>query len=101
LRALAEALDECKRSSDLAARFGGDEFVVVLTHTDRAGARGFISRVEEELRRPVMRMADGEPLASFGIATLGEQGWDERVEDLLERADAELYEQKAAHHGRT
>lgn len=103
LRALAEALEQCKRGSDLAARIGGDEFVVVLPHTDGAGASGFISRVEEALKRPVMRRGDGEPLvfgASFGVATLGEggRGLEEGIEELLERADADLYRSKADHY---
>lgn len=101
LRALAEALEQCKRGSDLAARIGGDEFVVVLPNTDCNGAQGFITRVQEMLSRPVMRTADGQPLifgASFGIASLGESGWDERVEDLVGRADAALYRAKADHY---
>ncbi|MBF5041306.1 diguanylate cyclase [Aggregicoccus sp. 17bor-14] len=96
LRALAQALSACKRSGDLAARIGGDEFVVSMPDTDRAGAGRFVARVEEELRlRPIL-LEQGEVYlsASFGLASASERDWEESAEHLLQRADRALYEAK-------
>lgn len=72
------------RETDIVARFGGDEFVVVMPSTDGDRARHLLSRLG----------AAGGPCGwSAGVAV-----WDgaEDVNHLLARADAALYRQKAA-----
>ena len=84
------------RKGDVAARFGGDEFVLLLPHTDAAGARTVAERIrtglsEEETAGP----SPPELLlsASFGIASLGPDR-PHSQEELIDQADHALYRAK-------
>jgi two-component system chemotaxis family response regulator WspR len=91
----------CDRSTDLSARFGGEEFTVVLPGTSSAGAR----LVAEKIRRSVEGMhiphrdaSTSEWLtASVGIATLVPDRLD-RYTQIIDAADRGLY--NAKRHGR-
>jgi len=74
------------RAIDTAARYGGDEFAVILPETTAEAARVVASRIHDELAR------DNEqpPLSvSIGVANYPEGG--QTIEDLLRTADRELY----------
>lgn len=83
------------RSGDIFGRVGGEEFSIVLPHTDREGALA----VAEKLRRAVADLAfsfDGKPVrmtASFGLARLTLVAKD--LDTLTAHADAALYRSKA------
>jgi two-component system cell cycle response regulator len=98
IRQLAKALSSCKRGSDCAARYGGDEFCVVMPGTDRAGAEKFVQRVHDELAANPIDVGGVriQVSASFGLAALGEVAWEESWEELMGRADQALYEQKSS-----
>ncbi|MDP8992961.1 MAG: EAL domain-containing protein [Actinomycetota bacterium] len=85
LVALAAVL-EAGRVSDRAFRVGGDEFALVLPHTDKEGA--YVAA--EAFRRAAAERLSG-PTISVGLATLGSHG-DANV--LRDQADAALYEAK-------
>jgi diguanylate cyclase (GGDEF)-like protein len=94
LREFAQTLEEGIRDVDLAARWGGEEFVLLLPGTDLAGA----ARVAERIRRAVagrtVLSAEGEHIsvtASFGVAAFTEGG---SGESLMASADAALYDAK-------
>jgi diguanylate cyclase (GGDEF)-like protein len=96
LKAVAQEVRAAVRASDLAARYGGDEFVVILTRTDLVGAE----RVAEALRHGVENVGrrlgypDGTVTVSIGIA---EYDPDRPASgDLLVNADRALYRAKAA-----
>ncbi len=97
-RALVEAaavIRASARETDVVARFGGDEFAVVLPETDPEGAVFVAQRMRDRIRRYVF-LADRGPgsrlTASIGIATLPEVA--ETAEDLLQAADAAMYRVK-------
>lgn len=91
LRRFADILAGQTRAMNLAARYGGDEFIAILSDTDADGARYLVERVLEELGRDQMMVGIG---ASAGIAVHhpGMIG----PEDLIRSADEALYRAKAA-----
>ena len=101
IRALADVIRRELRETDFGARYGGDEFVLLLPHTSGQEARVFAERVCARLREAPLEIR-GRPLpisASFGIAALGDEH-DEAGELLVRRADGALYAAKRAGRGR-
>lgn len=83
------------RKVDHAARYGGDEFVLILPETDKAGALIVCNHLRDQMRLHPFSAEDGTPLhmtASFGIASLPEDARDKN--DLLRLADRMMYEVK-------
>ncbi len=91
---VAEVLMECKREDDLAARWGGDEFALLMRGADVVAARRQAEAIVGCLRsRPLRVGARERPISvTIGIAT--SVGGSAR--DLFERADRALYSGKAA-----
>jgi len=95
LCALAEILRESCRASDTPARYGGDEFIVVLPDTDMRGAERFAARVRDCLQALQLRSAPGLALTvSIGAAQANAD--TREVDAWIQRADAALYRAKAA-----
>jgi diguanylate cyclase (GGDEF)-like protein/PAS domain S-box-containing protein len=89
LKRLATAMREHCRSIDVPARYGGDEFALVLINADPAMAE----QVGERIRSHLCTEADEMPLGvSIGIASYPADG--RTGQDLLEAADQRLYAQK-------
>jgi diguanylate cyclase (GGDEF)-like protein/excisionase family DNA binding protein len=85
LRAVAHILEQSTRDVDLVARFGGEEFVVVLVDTPKDGAVLVAERIREKLEAAVFPPSR-EPLTmSIGVASYPEDG--SIKEELLDRAD--------------
>ncbi len=97
--ALASHLRTNLREVDFAARFGGDEFVVLLPHQTAAEAAVFAERIRAGLRTVKVTRSDGRPApfglsVSVGIADHSAAHPRENTESLLRAADAALYEAK-------
>ncbi|MEX2287045.1 MAG: diguanylate cyclase [Planctomycetaceae bacterium] len=93
LQSFAKVLRKQIRRSDLAARFGGEEFAIVLPQSDAEGAVICVERVRRQLEA-VPIGPDSQPITcSFGVAQL-QPG--ESMDSLLSRADSALYQAKAA-----
>ena len=84
------------RSADVAARFGGDEFIVLLPQTEAGRARVLCERIIEQFAIDVMeRLPQVRSSMSVGIASL--PSLDIKNPDLLVRAaDHAMYKAKAA-----
>jgi diguanylate cyclase (GGDEF)-like protein len=99
-RALVEAgaiIRGCARETDVVARFGGDEFSVILPDTGSEGAVAVASRIRDRIGSHGFLAADGlaVPLtASIGVATLPDVAAS--AEELIRAADTAMYRVKAA-----
>ena len=100
LRQIGRCLPSALRDYDLAGRFGGDEFVLLLPRTRAADAHRVAERVRTRIASLPLRATNGDTVqvtASLGVAALAE-GTRSELNELLAAADAALYEAKR--HGR-
>lgn len=93
LKEIASVLSKSIREFDILARFGGDEFVLLLPNTDYNAAKAFINRLEKTVKGSMI-IYDNHRInvsASFGVAQLKNE---EKFEMVLKVADKHLYEKK-------
>lgn len=95
LKHVANKLAGACRSADLAARQGGEEFVVVFGDVDPMGAKTAAERLREAVEGEVFmaRQTELRVTVSVGVAVLLES--DETLDDVLRRADEALYRAKS------
>lgn len=95
LRIFAETLMLNMRSSDIVYRYGGEEFVILLSNTDRTGAELVAQRLREAVNRTLFssKGLNIPVTASFGVASLGRQ---DDSKSLFDKADHAMYEAKKA-----
>ena len=96
LRAVSRLLTSLARQGDTVARWGGEEFVVVLPETDLAGAERFAERLRRTIE--AQSVGDMQTSASCGVATMLPE---DNVEELLRAADQALYQAKTNGRNRT
>jgi len=98
---VAEVVSCAKREDDMAARWGGDEFALLMPGAEARSARERAEAIEEALRRAPLR--HGETVApvsvTIGVATRAGDVAPEEA-DLFESADRALYEGKRVGRGR-
>jgi two-component system, cell cycle response regulator len=106
LRAVAAALVRGTRQGvDWVARFGGEEFVVVMPETDPVGALIAAERLRRSVAAAIVD-ADGTPVSvtiSFGVASLepGSAAAEGSTNGMLQLADTRMYEAKSRGRNRT
>ena len=93
LTTVAKRIKESLRSSDIVFRFGGEEFVILLSNTDLAGAELLAERIRStiELHTLAYDMATIKITASLGVGALRK---DDTVETFIKRADDAMYKAK-------
>ncbi|MBW8191021.1 GGDEF domain-containing protein [Neiella marina] len=91
--AFAQTLQREKRAEDSLARFGGEEFVLLLPKTNLNGALGFAERLRQAIEKTQVPIGDKAlaVAASFGIASCSSAN----IDDSLKQADQALYQAKA------
>ena len=98
LRGIADEMTGVLRKYDLAGRFGGEEFVMLLPQTRAVDALRIAERVRAHIARLPIVTPGGEPVAvtvSIGVAAL-DAGSNRELTELLAAADAALYRAKAS-----
>lgn len=95
LQGVARILTTSLRRSDIVARYGGDEFIIVLPNTDAETAVRMVERVRNSLEDSPVLVNDGRTIPlkmSYGVAAFPYDG--STVAELLAAADANLYRSK-------
>jgi diguanylate cyclase (GGDEF)-like protein len=96
LKFTAETLSRHLRSMDFLARVDGDEFVLILTKTDRPACDDVIDRINHSFASTPFASGDGNPsmlTLNFGVASFWEDG--ETPEQLVQHAQVEKQRTKA------
>jgi diguanylate cyclase (GGDEF)-like protein len=101
LRSLARQMPQALRSTDVVARWGGEEFVVLLPESALATARVALERLRGRIAATPVAHLSGVPIRVTVSAGLTEHIAGESLQHTLERADRALYEAKAQGRNRT
>jgi diguanylate cyclase (GGDEF)-like protein len=91
LAAIGQALRISIRNTDLTGRIGGDEFCILLPHTDSAGAQVVLEKVRDTLSG-VMKASGWQVTCSIGAVTF--RGTVKSADEMLRAADATMYSAK-------
>jgi diguanylate cyclase (GGDEF)-like protein len=93
LRTMADGLRRRLRGQDIAGRWGGEEFIVILPGTDAAGACGLAENLRRSAEQARLVALDGRPIGltiSIGVHALDAASGDAR-DDMIAAADRALY----------
>ena len=96
LASVAAIIKKCIRRGDLAARFGGDEFVVILPNCDKENAVLIANKIRVDIAKDKFKYQQqqlGKQTCTFGVATFPEDA--DTTELLLKKADDSLYKAKS------
>ncbi|PHR23185.1 MAG: hypothetical protein COA36_17240 [Desulfotalea sp.] len=96
LKRIADIISEEKRDSDIAARFGGEEFILLLTHSDNISSFVFAERLRNTIAKEEFVFADKtfKITISGGVASFPFNS--SNPEELIEMADTAMYLSKGA-----
>ncbi len=96
LQRISQIMKRTFRASDMMAKYGGDEFVILLHQTDKTGAYLAAERLRENVEKEPFAGGATQPLGrvtiSLGIASYPEHG--QNGEEIIEKADSAMYQAK-------
>ena len=95
IKTLSEIMQESTRKSDIVARFGGEEFVILLPNTDKNGAVNIARKITKTIEDTPIQVKGQKPFhvtISAGVASVISE--DTSIDDTINRADMALYEAK-------
>ena len=96
LRAVGEVIETSIRRIDTAARYGGDEFVVVLPETDPTGAFVLAEKIRIGVRSMPLELPLGAPQPSLSVGVVAYPDDGRSVDELMISADNAMYVSKRA-----
>lgn len=96
LRTIVQSIQSQLRETDVLARYGGDEFIVLLPETPCAGAAGVASRIRQRVEATSLTFNDTTVTtsASLGVSCFPDHG--RSLEAVIESADKAMYLSKSA-----
>jgi diguanylate cyclase (GGDEF)-like protein/PAS domain S-box-containing protein len=97
LVSIADILRKCCRNEDVVARYGGDEFAVILPRTDAATAEGICSRI----KKTAEACTDLLIVPSISLGSAVKECPDQSVDKVLSIAEERMYADKLAQRSRT
>jgi diguanylate cyclase (GGDEF)-like protein len=96
LKTIGVRMREVFRASDVLGRYGGDEFIVLLSRSDSVGAYLAADRLREVVEKEAFTGRENQPLGkitlSMGVASYPDHG--ATIDELLDNADRALYTAK-------
>lgn len=95
IRQVGRIISEAIRTTDKVARFGGEEFVVLLRETDMKGAAIFAERIRQTVADTVFEPEGACLEATISIGMAEAEKSDEDIDRTIERADRALYAAKS------
>ena len=101
IKRIAEIINQSIRTTDKAARFGGEEFVVLLREIDQETALLLADRIRRSIEEETIRHGEIAFPATVSIGVAINAEGDRDVQDMIERADQGLYVAKKTGRNRT
>ncbi len=101
IKRIAEIIDQSIRTTDKAARFGGEEFVVLLREIDQETALLLAERIRASIEQATIQHGETRIAATVSIGVSINAAVDRDVQDMIERADQGLYIAKKTGRNRT
>ena len=101
LRQLARRLTALVRSHDVVVRWGGEEFVVLLPHTEPGDASLLAERIRAGVEAPEFRVDEQAVTLTCSVGVAGTKAFPASADALVAQSDAACYEAKRAGRNRT
>jgi diguanylate cyclase (GGDEF)-like protein len=97
LRKAAQVMTSMLRHDDVAGRFGGDEFLILLPNTGEREAASILNRLREAIRSTIVRTREGPVMMTVSVGYTMRQAGDRlSEEELIRNADDALADSKSA-----
>ncbi|MGC8902719.1 MAG: diguanylate cyclase [Fervidobacterium sp.] len=96
IKSLAHVMISNTRGTDVCARFGGDEFVIILPQTNLLGAKKILERMRKELEQINNKLHEPFKISFSAGVTLIDKSDDDEGISVLKRADELLYKAKSS-----